>query len=123
MKTLAKRIVLFALIMTVSVFSAFANGEGKGDDKKKKKKDSAYSYKAAINIHRDNIVAVHFMKPADQRVTVTIRNQVGHIIKFESIRKYNMVVKRYVLDQFPKGKYTVEVKSGDEVLTKEIELK
>ncbi|MGB0522186.1 MAG: T9SS type A sorting domain-containing protein [Flammeovirgaceae bacterium] len=119
MKTLAKTIGLTMVMLAVISFSTFA-GDGKKKKKAKSKKKTQMVYQAAINEHYDNTIAIHFQKPSDQKVSITIRDQKGKILKYEVIRKHDLVVKKYVLDKFPKGTYQVEVRNGNEVLTKEI---
>ena len=123
METQVKKIAFFVLFMTVFAFSSFANGEGKRKGKEAAKKDHATAYQAVINIHRGNQVAVQFTKPSSEKVTIAIKDQHGKIVKFEKVTKHDLVVKKYVLNNLPAGVYTVEVKGGGEILSKNITVK
>lgn len=123
MKTSIRTFVIAFVILGSAVFTINAEGvEGKGG-KKAAKKDNQYSYQAAINLHHGNLVAVQFMKPSDQKVTVTIKNEQGKIVHHESIKKHDLLVKKYNLDAFPHGTYQVIVKNGDAVTKKAITIK
>ena len=99
------------------LFFAVQAGDGK---KGKGTKDTNFTYHAAINLHHNNVVAIQFTKPSDQRISITIKDANGKIIKFETLKKHNMMVKKYQLSQFPAGNYQVEIASGKDLLIKEI---
>lgn len=119
MKTLVKNIAFTLVFITTISFTVNATGKGKGKNKKKAEATNMI-YKAAINEHNGNMIAVQFMKPSNQKVSITVRDQTGKIIKHEVIKKHNLVVKKYVLDQFPAGTYQIEVQNGDQILKKKI---
>ena len=123
MRTLVKSIAFTLLILATINFTAFAGGGDKKGKKGKGKKDVQMPYKAAINKHAGNTVAVQFQKPSDDKVSITIKNADGKILKYETVRKHDLVVRKYVLDKFPAGKYTIIVANGSEVLTKDITVK
>ncbi|MGB0526109.1 MAG: DUF3244 domain-containing protein [Flammeovirgaceae bacterium] len=123
MKVSVKTFALVLVLLASITVGVQAEGNGKGGKKAKAKKESAYSYQAAINLHQDNTVAVHFMKPTDQKVTISIKDQNGKIVHYEAVKKHDLVVKKYEMSTFPKGAYRVIVKNGDEVLEKSIQIK
>jgi len=117
MKALVQKFV-FAVLLGLVCFSAQAGNGKKGEGAK----DMKMPYSAAINMHRGNVVAVQFTKPSDQKVTVTIKDATGKIVKYERLSKHNIMVKKYALADFPKGDYQIEVSNGAESLQKSIML-
>ena len=117
MKTLVQKIV-FAVLLGCVCFAAQAGNGKKGKDAT----DMKMPYSAAINLHRGNVVAVQFTKPSAQKVTVTIKDQNGKVIKYERLQKHDIMVKKYALADFPKGSYQVEVSNGRQTLQKAITL-
>lgn len=117
-----QKIALLTLILGCFTFATHAVG---GGGKKAKKKEAARKaapqvYRAAINIHPNNMVAVQFEKLYDQQVTITIKDEAGKTVRQERVKKHHVMVKKYVLKDVPKGLYTIEVDNGTEVIKKEI---
>ena len=115
-------ITLIALTFSLNIFAATGNGD-KNKDKKAKKETAAKAYSADIFEHKDNAVAVHFTKPAEQKVTIKIKNVKGEVLFFEKIKNDNQVIKKYELDQLPAGEYHVEIHNNIETLVKVITVK
>ena len=116
-------ITFIALTLSLNIFAATGNGDNNKDKKNKKEAAAApapKAYSADIFEHKDNAVAVHFTKPADQKVTIKIKNVKGEVLFFEKIKNENQVIKKYELDQLPAGEYHVEIHNNIETLVKVI---
>ena len=124
MKSSILKLIAPVLVFVLVVNSAvFANKNGKGESGKKKKKvEAKMIYQSSIHQHKDDLVAVHFVKPSDSKVTISIKDSAGKILHQETVKKHDKVVKRYLLNKFPKGNYTVTIQNGSEKTVKEIVL-
>ena len=119
MRNLSMKIAAILMFASVSVFANDKNDE-KASKKKKVKgekvKGEKVVYQASIHKHKGNVVAVHFSKPTSQTVKITIKSMDGKVLFKETVKQYDMAVKKYVLDKFPLGRYQVEIDNGSEVV-------
>lgn len=120
MKTIIKSLAFTFMILATVNFAAVAGGGNKKGKKAKAKKDIQFPYKAVINQHRGNTVAIQFQKPSADKVSITIQDENGKTLRYETVKKHNLVVKKYVLDKFPAGSYKVIVSNGSEVITQKV---
>ncbi len=114
-------VLVFVLFANSAVF-ANKNGKGESSKKKSKKVEAKMVYQSSIHQHKDDLVAVHFIKPSDSKVTISIKDSAGKVLHQETVKKHDQVVKKYLLNKFPKGSYTVTIQNGNEKTVKEIVL-
>ncbi|MEH0155143.1 hypothetical protein V6R21_13440 [Limibacter armeniacum] len=116
-KLVSNSVLVFVMVFLVSISGAFAFNGGEGDGDKKKSNDSKLSsYDAAIYKHRGDKIAVHFVKPENNKVLVLIKNENDRVIFRDTFRNKNRVVKHYDLSHLPSGKYSIEVLNKDAVV-------
>ena len=125
MKTFILTLIAISFSFSSFAFSGDTEGEKKRTRKEKKEASAAAApkvYKASINQRKGDLVAVHFMKLPGQKVTITIKDESGKTLYSESVKKYNQMIKKYDLNEFPAGEYKVEINNGSEKLIKKVTL-
>ncbi len=80
------------------------------------------SFGASMHKNMRGEIALAVKNDDDQKLKLDIRSTKGYKVFSETIRE-NSVLKRYDVSELPAGTYTLELRKGNEVFTREINIK
>ena len=116
MKSIIVKVVAIVAAIVAMATSSYGNAyKGGGGDAK--------AVQVELIKRNDHVVALHFRKPEKQLIKIKIMNANTKKVVFTgSKRKHHLAVIKYDLSHLPQGKYQIEVVTGSQVFTQNIEL-